>query len=304
MNTSLPNNQIPQCKHLSSMLEKSPTVFSIMYATIVGRACKSIFAWRLERGANIGTLDLLAGSTSLPSAVVTHATLRLFTVISPALILIWALSPVGSQASLRVAAKSISTTTVPHEYIYMTQNATFEVETSYWYLDCPILAEGEVIPEVEFNMTEWHGIPLVVKYFGDKFKMAVTGHPGYANAMQLYFVDPDNPYNFGNFTPYLTATGYTDISLGLGVSTGEGPDAANPRNETTQGNATTTTSIIRDNQYVVLSPVGSAEDASTTAREFKGHRVMYGDVQPIEPVGHLAIASTDSGYPIGPVQRD
>ncbi|KAK7984734.1 hypothetical protein PG988_002356 [Apiospora saccharicola] len=169
--------------------------------------------------------------------------------------------------------------------------------------------------------------------------MAVTGHPGYANAMQLYFVDPDNPYNFGNFTPYLTATGYTDISLGLGVSTGEGPDAANPRNETTQGNATTTTSIIRcdhmwvalliisstimtvaslthpilrpitrapdlDNQYVVLSPVGSAEDASTTAREFKGHRVMYGDVQPIEPVGHLAIASTDSGYPIGPVQRD
>ncbi|KAK8122630.1 hypothetical protein PG984_011300 [Apiospora sp. TS-2023a] len=484
-----------------------PTVFPIMYATIVGRACKSIFAWRLERGANIGTLDLLVGSTSLSSAVLTHLTLRLFTIISPALILIWVLSPVGSQAALRVVAISNSTTTTAHEYTYMTQNssfadhqsadvgtqlavvqgliqasilapasvkasprdlwgniktpmveefeqdglkptnegwysigdrntttysslvgmpvlgasseyshATFEVETSYWHLDCPVISEGLRIPGTSYNMTEWQGAlntigsnssrwrnfgngstetprfityssinnddaaspskttgcmrsdppasftpakpPAswtyldqggVFMYFSNSFGRAIQAHPGEATAMQIYFIDPDNPYNFGNSTQLFKLDKHTyAVRLAQLLNSYWTAAAGFAFTETTGGSATATIAVIqcnhtwvallmvasatmiiaclarpvlrlitkapdldlsisflvRDNRYVRLPPVGSAKDASTTARELKSHRIRYGDVHPSESVGHLAIASTDAGYPVGPVQRD
>ncbi|KAK6071616.1 hypothetical protein SCUP515_07813 [Seiridium cupressi] len=107
-----------------------PTVLPIMFASIVGRGLKSIFAWRLEKGAKIGTLDVLAGSTSLSSVVLTHLTLRVFTSLSAALILVWALSPIGSQAALRVVSLADSHTTTARQYSYVTQNSSFSTYAS------------------------------------------------------------------------------------------------------------------------------------------------------------------------------
>ncbi|TGO84120.1 hypothetical protein BPOR_0547g00090 [Botrytis porri] len=52
-----------------------PTVFPILFASVIARATHAILLWRLEKGEDIGVLDVLA--------------------------VIWALSPIGGQASSR-----------------------------------------------------------------------------------------------------------------------------------------------------------------------------------------------------------
>lgn len=57
--------------------------------------------WKLEKGERIGVLDLLAGSSSLTSTVISQVQLGMLSFLSVGLVLIWALSPVGGQASFR-----------------------------------------------------------------------------------------------------------------------------------------------------------------------------------------------------------
>ncbi|OTA85288.1 hypothetical protein M434DRAFT_82742, partial [Hypoxylon sp. CO27-5] len=78
-----------------------PSVFPILFACVVGRAAHAILIWRLEKGARVGTLDLLAGSTSLTSTVTSQFQMRTISLLGLILIVIWALSPIGGQASFR-----------------------------------------------------------------------------------------------------------------------------------------------------------------------------------------------------------
>lgn len=87
---------------LTLTYSQGPTVFPILFACILSRATHAILVWRLERGESVGTLDLLAGSTSLTSTVTSQLQLRTFGILGPALVVIWALSPIGGQAALRV----------------------------------------------------------------------------------------------------------------------------------------------------------------------------------------------------------
>lgn len=81
---------------------QGPTVLPILFAAVVGRACKASISWRLEAGGNLGTLDLLATSTSFANAIFAQISLRSISIIGCAMAAIWAFSPVGGQASLRI----------------------------------------------------------------------------------------------------------------------------------------------------------------------------------------------------------
>jgi hypothetical protein len=54
---------------VSSTFRQGPTVFPLLFASVVGRAVHAILLWRLEKGEHIVILDTLAGSTSLTSTV-------------------------------------------------------------------------------------------------------------------------------------------------------------------------------------------------------------------------------------------
>lgn len=75
-------------------------------------------SWRLENGARIGTLEQLIRSTSLGGTVASIFSLRLYNVLAPTLLLIWAFSPIGGQSSLHLVAAGI-------RYEFSTVNITY-----------------------------------------------------------------------------------------------------------------------------------------------------------------------------------
>lgn len=83
------------------------TIFTILFAATVGRALRSLTLWLLERGSTIGFLDRLLGSMTVSGTLVTNLVTRIptsfmTTVFVVILIILWSLSPLGSQAVLRI----------------------------------------------------------------------------------------------------------------------------------------------------------------------------------------------------------
>lgn len=98
---------------------KGPSVFPILFACVLGRASHSIQVWRLERGERISTLDVLAGSTSLTSTVISQFKLRILSAFGLALIAVWTLSPYGGQACLRQMGSSSTPSVQDTSAIYL-----------------------------------------------------------------------------------------------------------------------------------------------------------------------------------------
>jgi hypothetical protein len=98
---------------------QGPTVYPILFAAIIGRALKSIAFWKLERGGKIGTLDRLLGSMTIVQTVFTQIQMRSVSLLGLLLIVIWSLSPLGSQASLRIigSTKNPRNTTQLIQYV-------------------------------------------------------------------------------------------------------------------------------------------------------------------------------------------
>lgn len=97
-------------------------MFPILFALILGRATHTVLRWRLERGERIGVLDTLAASTSLTSTVVSQFQLRAISLFGIILMSIWALSPIGGQASLRQMSIGVKNTTQPASFSYLVHN--------------------------------------------------------------------------------------------------------------------------------------------------------------------------------------
>lgn len=123
-------------------LIQAPTIFPIVFASVVGRALTLIGRLKAERGVELGvslihcmrmsrldvsnrvtevekTLRCLLNTKTVSDAVQNQLVFRNFSVISTFLLLLWVLSPVGSQASLRALTKVNHTTdtTVPLRYV-------------------------------------------------------------------------------------------------------------------------------------------------------------------------------------------
>lgn len=94
---------------------RGPTIFPIIYAGVVARSLRSLAAWRLERSASVLALEYLLGSRTVLSAITTPLELRAFSVAPLLLIPLWALSPLGGQAALRVvsAVPAAQNTSIP-----------------------------------------------------------------------------------------------------------------------------------------------------------------------------------------------
>lgn len=67
----------------------------------------------------MGVLDTLAGSTSLTATLVSQFQLRSVSVVGIALISIWALSPVGGQASIRQLTNGTKVQIEPTTFQYL-----------------------------------------------------------------------------------------------------------------------------------------------------------------------------------------
>jgi hypothetical protein len=85
----------------------------------------AIALWRLENGERMKVLDQLLGSTSIFATVVTQLKFRNIGFVGAGLIALWALSPVGGQASLRVLGFGTATSQQAQTIQYLNINSTF-----------------------------------------------------------------------------------------------------------------------------------------------------------------------------------
>ncbi|KAI1828322.1 hypothetical protein F4861DRAFT_489709 [Xylaria intraflava] len=91
---------------------KAPTIYPLLFSSIVGGAMKSIAAWKIQtkQGATIGELEQCMGSQTIVRAFVTQVKLRALNLLAIFIVGLWVLSPVGSQASLRIIFKEADLT--------------------------------------------------------------------------------------------------------------------------------------------------------------------------------------------------
>ena len=88
---------------------------------------KAIAAWRVERGADIVILEQLLGSRTIGSTIITLFNLRLYNLSGLLIVLLWVLSPLGGQASLRTPNLISSPTRAPFALSYIDFNSTYNM---------------------------------------------------------------------------------------------------------------------------------------------------------------------------------
>ncbi|KAF4951607.1 hypothetical protein FGADI_7382 [Fusarium gaditjirri] len=128
-----------RAQYLLDITFYGPTIFPILFAAIVGRALKALATWELQRGSTIGHVETLSSSTTLIGAIVTQIQLRNLNLVAIALIVLWALSPVGGQASLRILRVGTRITKTNHQFHALDPESAWEAGSSTSY---PILAHA------------------------------------------------------------------------------------------------------------------------------------------------------------------
>ncbi|KAF2226777.1 hypothetical protein BDZ85DRAFT_316249 [Elsinoe ampelina] len=79
-----------------------PTIFPILFAALAGRFLKTLVRYLAERGHRLGPLEMMHSSKTVFSTIESQFCLRRFSVLGCALFVLWSMSPLGGQASLRV----------------------------------------------------------------------------------------------------------------------------------------------------------------------------------------------------------
>ncbi|KAK1846911.1 hypothetical protein CCHR01_10426 [Colletotrichum chrysophilum] len=80
----------------------SPTVFPIAFAAVAANLLKAAAGWKMERGVTVLSLEYLLSCRTVFSAVTTPLSLRRANILVPFLVALWAMSPLGGQAALRI----------------------------------------------------------------------------------------------------------------------------------------------------------------------------------------------------------
>jgi hypothetical protein len=119
-----------------------PSLFLIIFATVGGRATSKIASYKLEQGVSLRKLEQLAGSKTLGSTISCQYHARGFNLLGIGLLSLWAISPLGGQAALRIleteAVKEITPTNVIYFNTDTPSNLVSEIQTSVdttfqWY---------------------------------------------------------------------------------------------------------------------------------------------------------------------------
>ncbi|KAH8678679.1 hypothetical protein BGZ60DRAFT_248614 [Tricladium varicosporioides] len=87
---------------LQNLMKVAGTFFPIAFAFLVGRAAMKVAAYLLEHGVALGILEQLVGSRTVSNTIATQFHLRSFNVLGAGLVVLWILSPIGSQGVLRL----------------------------------------------------------------------------------------------------------------------------------------------------------------------------------------------------------
>lgn len=98
-----------------------PMTFALAMSRLLSQAAR----FGLEKGTSLGILEQLMGSRTMGAVIATHFNLRIMNPLAVALLCTWILSPLGSQAFLRILhsiPKSSHTSVVAPETIYTAKN--------------------------------------------------------------------------------------------------------------------------------------------------------------------------------------
>src|SRR5271154_6143663 len=98
---------------------QASTLFTMIFAAVVGHAAKKIATWRLEQGSTLGLLEQLMQSRTVFAAVTTQISLRAYNSLGLGLVVLWVLSPFGSQSSLRLLSTELTSTSVTQTVPYV-----------------------------------------------------------------------------------------------------------------------------------------------------------------------------------------
>jgi hypothetical protein len=78
----------------------------------------------LERGIDIGSIECLVESRTVSSAVTLPLRLRYVNLLVPCLFALWALSPLGGQAAIRVVSQELVYTNGSSQFTYLDVNSS------------------------------------------------------------------------------------------------------------------------------------------------------------------------------------
>ncbi|EXJ57700.1 uncharacterized protein A1O5_12490 [Cladophialophora psammophila CBS 110553] len=108
----------PNMIHDDSNEVQSPTIFPILFSAVAAKFLRAVAALQLEQGTSILALEYLLQCRTVFSTFIAPVTLKTINVLTPLLFLLWALSPLGGQAGLRVISTQES-------FLNATQNFTY-----------------------------------------------------------------------------------------------------------------------------------------------------------------------------------
>ncbi|OMP83028.1 hypothetical protein BK809_0001220, partial [Diplodia seriata] len=108
-----------------------PSIFPIVFAAVVAKNLRTISLWQLEKGQKIGVLDQLLGSTSVVSTIITQFQLRAYGPVGVCLMLLWIISPLGGQATLRILDTKLQVDNSSITIDYPTMNYTAAFDPGY-----------------------------------------------------------------------------------------------------------------------------------------------------------------------------
>ncbi|KUJ21601.1 uncharacterized protein LY89DRAFT_778016 [Mollisia scopiformis] len=120
---------------LEQLIKGAATLFPLVFSVVVGRTMIKIASWKAGRGTSIGFLERLLGSRTVGGTIITAIGLRSFTIGSLILILLWLLSPLGSQSVLRILSTTDRSTNSTTNITYINsrqQSYAGQVEMNNW----------------------------------------------------------------------------------------------------------------------------------------------------------------------------
>ncbi|KAF4637462.1 hypothetical protein G7Y89_g626 [Cudoniella acicularis] len=153
---------------LDHSIKGATTIFPIFFAATTGRAAVKYATWKLEQGTTLGVLEQLMGSRTVASTFTTQVQLRSFNVIGFVLLLVWSLSPIGSQSVLHILttperARSSSTSISyinSRQQSYATPTGAFQQR---WFSGFSVLFGSSLLATTavkEGSMDSWGNVKI------------------------------------------------------------------------------------------------------------------------------------------------
>ncbi|KAB8277727.1 hypothetical protein BDV30DRAFT_251212 [Aspergillus minisclerotigenes] len=103
---------------IQTAMNLAATLFPLAFAAVIGRMNQQLATWKLERGVSVGVLEQLFGSSTFFNTVITQVSVRSIKPLAFILIILWCISPLGSQSILRMLHTKPTTIARPIDITY------------------------------------------------------------------------------------------------------------------------------------------------------------------------------------------